>query len=98
MVNRPGREQVHAPAAYKAQQRDKPLPEQPLPWARKTVFRILEKVEHPGRMENSKTASKSRRGQKIEIHRKAAGIIGIANGLCEAGDGGGRWRKERKTA
>jgi len=29
---------------------------------------------------------------------KAAGIIDIADDLCEAGDGRGQWRKERKTA
>ena len=41
--------------------------------------------------------SGGRRRQKIEIYYKAAGIIDIADGLCEAGDGRGQWRKERKT-
>ena len=39
-----------------------------------------------------------KRRQKIEIYYKAAGIIDIADDLCEAGDGRGQWRKERKTA
>ncbi len=42
--------------------------------------------------------SSGHRRQKIEIYYKAAGIIDIADDLCEAGDGRGQWRKERKTA
>ncbi len=42
--------------------------------------------------------SSGHRRQKIEIYYKAAGIIDIADNLCEAGDGRGQWRKERKTA
>ena len=42
--------------------------------------------------------SSGHRRQKIEIYYKAAGIIDIADGLCEARDGRGQWRKERKTA
>ena len=42
--------------------------------------------------------SSGHRKQKIEIYYKAAGIIDIADDLCEVGDGRGQWRKERKTA
>ena len=42
--------------------------------------------------------SSGHRRQKIEIYYKAAGIIDIADDLCEAGDGRGQWRKNRKTA
>ena len=42
--------------------------------------------------------SSGHRRQKIEIYYKAAGIIDIADDLCEAGDGRGQWRKDRKTA
>ena len=42
--------------------------------------------------------SSGHRRQKIEIYYKAAGIIDIADDLCEAGDGRGHWRKNRKTA
>ncbi len=42
--------------------------------------------------------SSGHRRQKIEIYYKAAGIIDISDDLCEAGDGRGQWRKERKTA
>ena len=42
--------------------------------------------------------SSGHRRQKIDIYYKAAGIIDIADDLCEAGDGRGQWRKERKTA
>lgn len=42
--------------------------------------------------------SSGHRRQKIEIYYKAAGIIDIADDLCEAGDGRGQWRKERKMA
>ena len=42
--------------------------------------------------------SSGHRRQKIEIYYKAAGIIGIADHLCEAGDGRGQWRKKQKTA
>ena len=42
--------------------------------------------------------SSGHRRQKIEIYYKAAGIIDIADDLCEVGDGRGQWRKNRKTA
>lgn len=42
--------------------------------------------------------SSGHRRQKIDIYYKAAGIIDIADDLCEAGDGRGQWRKDRKTA
>ena len=42
--------------------------------------------------------SSGHRRQKIEIYYKAAGIIDIADDLCEAGDGRGQWRRNRKTA
>ncbi|NBI69205.1 DUF4368 domain-containing protein [Pseudoflavonifractor sp. 60] len=42
--------------------------------------------------------SSGHRKQKIEIYYKAAGIIDIADDLCEGGDGRGQWRKEQKTA
>ena len=42
--------------------------------------------------------SSGHRKQKIEIYYKAAGIIDIADDLCEAGDGRGQWRRNRKTA
>ena len=42
--------------------------------------------------------SSGHRRQKIEIYYKAAGIIDISDDLCEAGDGRGQWRRNRKTA
>ena len=42
--------------------------------------------------------SSGHRKQKIEIYYKAAGIIDIADDLCEARDGRGQWRRNRKTA
>lgn len=41
--------------------------------------------------------SSGHRRQKIEIYYKAAGIIDIADDLCEAGDDRGQWCKTRKT-
>ena len=38
------------------------------------------------------------RRQKIEIYYRAAGIIDIADDLCEVGDGRGQRRREQKTA
>lgn len=40
--------------------------------------------------------SSEHRRQKIEIYYESAGIIDIADGLCEAGDGRGQWRKAQK--